>query len=814
MSASTYSDSHTKPGKGREYDEYYGSDAWARYLWSREQDVLAQVLDEFLPGRSVHALDFACGTGRISSFLEQRVASCTGVDVSEAMLGEARKKLERTTLHRANLMESSPFERESFDLITAFRFFVNAEPGLRKAAVRALAPLLKPDGVLVFNDHQNINAPYMRLARAYAGFRGFGVFNVLEHRGVPRARGRGRAGNRAHPSGGNAAPAEALASRRAVSRGGPAHRPVAVRRALVDEPDPGGPAQGVTLLALLLLLAACSDSGPREERPGEWPELGGGFRGEHHSKLTQIDAANAHTLGFAWEYEARSRRGRVEHGQEATPIVVGGVLYVSGPWGSVFAVDAKTGAERWRYDPQVDGSYARRACCDVVNRGVQVWNGRVYVGTLDGFLVALEAQSGKELWRVDTLIDRDTRFYTITGPPKVAKDVVVIGNSGAEFGVRGYVTAYDLESGAERWRFFTVPGDPAENEPEHPELERALATWDPSSDWKSGLGGTVWGELVYDPELELLYVGTGNGSPYPVWLRSPSGGDNLYLASILALDPDDGRMVWHYQTTPGEMLGLHRDAEHDPGRARDRRSRAPRDHAGAEERLLLRARPRDGPVHLGRAVRVHQLGQSHRRERAPGHEPARGVQAPAGGRVSRGGGRAQLAADGLQSRDRPGLHPRARAGHADRERALLPLDSRPAQPRLEGDLRFERGAACGARARDARCDPALAARATADRDPRAPDRVRPGRAVRALARPRRERDLRGRGRPRDGGKSRRAGDVLGTPRRVPRGHGPRARDDRGRHGDHGRARELRDRRRAVHRRDRRARRHGRLEPSE
>ncbi len=335
---------------------------------------------------------------------------------------------------------------------------------------------------------------------------------------------------------------------------------MAVRIALVDEPDPGGPATGVRLLALLLAafglaafgVAACRDGTPRASRPGEWPELGRDFRAQRFSPLTQISVENARTLGFAWEYEARSRRGRVEHGQEATPIVVDGVLYVSGPWGSVFAVDPVTGAERWRYDPEVDGSYARRACCDVVNRGVQLRDGRVYVGTLDGFLVALDAKNGKELWRVDTLIDRDTRFYTITGPPQLAKDVVVIGNSGAEFGVRGYVTAYDAESGAERWRFFTVPGDPARGPPEHPALERALETWDSNSDWKSGLGGTVWGELNYDPELDLLFVGTGNASPYPIWLRSPSGGDNLYLASILALDPDDGRLVWHYQTTPGE----------------------------------------------------------------------------------------------------------------------------------------------------------------------------------------------------------------------------------------------------------------------
>jgi quinohemoprotein ethanol dehydrogenase len=281
--------------------------------------------------------------------------------------------------------------------------------------------------------------------------------------------------------------------------------------------------------------------------------LGRTYRGDRFSPLTQITTDNVSTLGFAWEYEARSRRGRVEHGQEATPIVVDGVLYASGPWGSVFAVDAKTGQERWRYDPEVDGSYNRRACCDVVNRGLQVWNGKVYVATLDGFLVALDASTGRELWKTDTLMDRDSRFYTITGPPQVAKNVVVIGNSGAEFGVRGYITAYDLDTGEQRWRFFTVPGDPAKGPPENPAMEMALKTWGPETDWESGLGGTVWGEMNYDPELDLVYVGTGNSTPYSGWHRDPSQGDNLFLVSILAIDPDDGRLAWHYQQVPWEI---------------------------------------------------------------------------------------------------------------------------------------------------------------------------------------------------------------------------------------------------------------------
>jgi quinohemoprotein ethanol dehydrogenase len=233
--------------------------------------------------------------------------------------------------------------------------------------------------------------------------------------------------------------------------------------------------------------------------------------------------------------------------------MIDGVLYAAGPWGSVFAVDGRTGEEKWRYDPDVDGSYNRRACCDVVNRGLAAWRGKIYVGTLDGYLVALDAASGEELWKVDTLIERDRRFRTITSPPQVAKNVVVIGNSGGDYGVRGYVTAYDLETGAEKWRFFTVPRDPGAGAPEHPEMRVALETWGPDTDWESGLGGTAWGEMVYDPQLNLLYVGTGNSTPYSGWHRDPSRGDNLFLVSILAIDPDNGRLKWHYQQVPWEL---------------------------------------------------------------------------------------------------------------------------------------------------------------------------------------------------------------------------------------------------------------------
>ena len=315
----------------------------------------------------------------------------------------------------------------------------------------------------------------------------------------------------------------------------------------------------ITLL-LLPVIISCNSNNPKgwidEERlmnrgASDWLSLGGNHLQQHFSPLNQIDYHNVNELGFAWEYDARSPIGRVPRGLEATPIVVDGIMYTSGAWGFVYAVDAKTGNEIWRYDPAVDASYARRTCCDVVNRGVAVWKGKVYVGTLDGYLVCMDAETGAVIWRKDTFSDR-TKGYTITSPPQVAGNIVMIGNSGGEFGVRGYITAYDLATGEERWRFYLVPGDPDKGF-EHPEMEMASKTWDPNSHWESGGGGTSWGESAYDPELNLLYVGTGNSSPYPMWFRSPAGGDNLFLASILAINPDTGELVWHYQTTPGEI---------------------------------------------------------------------------------------------------------------------------------------------------------------------------------------------------------------------------------------------------------------------
>jgi PQQ-dependent dehydrogenase (methanol/ethanol family) len=274
-----------------------------------------------------------------------------------------------------------------------------------------------------------------------------------------------------------------------------------------------------------------------------WLTHGRTYDEQRYSPLAQITGETVKTLGLAWSLDLDTQRG-----QEATPLVIDGVLYSTSAWSKVQAVDAASGKLLWSYDPQVPGETGVKACCDVVNRGLAAWRGHLYLGTLDGRLIALDAKTGKEQWSAATV--DPTKKYTITGAPRVIKGKVIIGNGGAEFGVRGYVSAYDSETGQLSWRFFTVPGDPSQPF-EAPILKDAAATWN-GEWWKLGGGGTVWDSMAYDPELNLLYVGTGNGSPWNQKLRSPGGGDNLFLSSIVALRPDTGEYVWHYQTTPGE----------------------------------------------------------------------------------------------------------------------------------------------------------------------------------------------------------------------------------------------------------------------
>jgi len=296
-------------------------------------------------------------------------------------------------------------------------------------------------------------------------------------------------------------------------------------------------------LAGLLALASCS-GGASSPDDVDWPFVGGDADNSHFSDLTDINPGNVDRLGLAWSYDLGT--GRV---QEATPVVIDGVMYTSGNLGRAYALDAATGRELWTFEPEVDMQVNRTACCDQANRGVAVADGKLFVAALDGILYALDAKTGSVVWKADTIADR-RRGYTSTGAPAIAGDLVLIGNAGAEYDVRGYVTAYRIADGSQAWRFFTVPRDPALGPQENPELEAALKSWDPKSRWDIGGGGTVWDAINYDARFDTVYIGVGNGGPYAHGARSPAGGDNDFLSSIVALDRKTGRVKWHYQETP------------------------------------------------------------------------------------------------------------------------------------------------------------------------------------------------------------------------------------------------------------------------
>lgn len=313
---------------------------------------------------------------------------------------------------------------------------------------------------------------------------------------------------------------------------------------------------------LLLCLAACDGQraaqsfgnidqarlDAAEEDDDNWLTYGRTYSEQRYSRLDQVNDENIGNLSLAWVAPLDTTRG-----QEATPIVVDGVMYTSTAWSKVVALDAASGKILWQYDPKNDGSKGAHACCDVVNRGVAVWKGRVFVGTIDGRLIALDAKTGKEIWSVVTVDQK--KPYTITMAPRVVRDKVYIGNSGAELGVRGYLSAYDTQTGKLVWRFYTVPGDPA-NGPDGAASDEAIEklarpTWN-GEFWKLGGGGTVWDSVVYDKDLNQLLIGVGNGSPWNHKIRSQGKGDNLFLSSIVAVDPDTGKYKWHYQINPGE----------------------------------------------------------------------------------------------------------------------------------------------------------------------------------------------------------------------------------------------------------------------
>jgi quinohemoprotein ethanol dehydrogenase len=275
-----------------------------------------------------------------------------------------------------------------------------------------------------------------------------------------------------------------------------------------------------------------------------WRLPGGTQTDQRFSPLNQINEQTISRLGLMWSKELGTTRGL-----EATPIVENGIIYTTGAWSVVFAFDAKTGQMKWTYDPKVPRERAYFFCCDVVNRGVALHNGKVYIGTLDGRLMALDQRTGASVWSVQTT--DPTEAYSITAAPRIARDKVVIGNAGSEYGVRGYITAYDAETGKQAWRFYTVPGDPKKGF-ESKAMEAAAETWNGKDWWKAGGGGTPWEGMIYDPDLDLLYFGTGNPS---TWYRALRGdGDSLYTACILAVRASTGELAWHFQTTPGDSF--------------------------------------------------------------------------------------------------------------------------------------------------------------------------------------------------------------------------------------------------------------------
>ena len=297
-----------------------------------------------------------------------------------------------------------------------------------------------------------------------------------------------------------------------------------------------------------ILSAAPNSKTMREPDATQWMSYGRTWDEQRFSPLNRINDGNVRNLGLAWFAELNTMRG-----VQGTPLAIDGILYNVTPFNIVSAYDGATGRLLWTFDPKVEAKWARLACCGPSSRGIAAWNGKLYVAALDGRLIAIDRKTGKELWTAQTFDHSEP--YSITGAPRVYDGKVVIGNGGADYGVRGFVSAYDAETGKRVWKFYTVPGNPAngpDGEASDSVMPMAARTWT-GEWWKYGGGGTAWDAFAYDPELKMVYIGTGNGSPTTQKFRSPGGGDNLFLCSILAVDVETGAYRWHYQMVPNEQ---------------------------------------------------------------------------------------------------------------------------------------------------------------------------------------------------------------------------------------------------------------------
>ncbi len=284
-----------------------------------------------------------------------------------------------------------------------------------------------------------------------------------------------------------------------------------------------------------------------DQDPGQWMSYGRTWSEQRFSPLAEINDRNVSRLRLAWFADLNTFRG-----VEATPLEIDGVLYNVSAWDVTTAYEAATGRVLWTYDPKVPLEWARLACCGPVSRGLAAWRGKIFIAALDGRLIALDARTGRPVWITQTLEKGEP--LSITGAPRIADGQVVIGNGGGDFGARGYVSAYDAETGRQTWKFYIVPGNPAkgpDGAASDSVMPMAARTWS-GPWWKVGGGGNDWDTIVYDPTLDLVYFGTGNGSPHPQAFRSPGGGDNLFLCSIVAVNARTGRYVWHYQEIPAE----------------------------------------------------------------------------------------------------------------------------------------------------------------------------------------------------------------------------------------------------------------------